>query len=109
MSIDTYNHHGHKWLVKLIVKFFKDAEDDALTQIKVHRWFIRFWMVNFVVALSVFIFLPDVWASASILYLTLVSLYANFATDYGALIASQGSLNALKAGQVITKEIVDGS
>lgn len=90
-------HHGHRWLVNLIVKFVKSAEDDAKTQIMVHKIMMRVWIVNFCVATFVFFTFPGFWAMASIYYVTAISLYANFATDYGALNASQASLAAGKA------------
>lgn len=105
----VYSHHGHRWLVKAIVKFIKSAEDDARTQIIVHKIMMRFWMINFCVATFVFFAFPGFWATASIFYVTAISLYANFATDYGALNASQGSLHALEAGERITKEVLDDS
>lgn len=96
-------HNRHFWL-KPFLKFLKDAEDDAVTQIRVHKIAIRFWIVNAVVATLIFIFFPDFWAQASIFYVTIVSLYANFATDYGALIASQAALSAGRAAQQVIKE-----
>ena len=97
-------HHRHVWL-KPFLKFLKDAEDDAATQIKIHRISIRFWIVNFVVASFVFFALPDIWNAYSLYYLTSLSLYANFATDYGALIASQAAYGIGKQAESIAKDI----
>jgi hypothetical protein len=46
--------------------------------------FIRmmFWLANAVVVVVIFAFAQPVWKSVSVLYLVLVSLYANFATDF---------------------------
>lgn len=98
-------HHGHRWLVKLIVKFLKDAEDDAKTQIMVHKIMMRFWIVNFVVASLVFFLFPEIWATASIYYVVAISLYANFSTDYGAVSASQASLRAGVVAERAVKEL----
>ena len=96
--------HNRHIFLKPILKFLKDAEDDAVTQIKIHKISVRFWLINGAVALFVFFVFPDFWAQASVLYLVLVSLYANFATDYGALIASQAALSAGKAAEQVIKE-----
>lgn len=98
------SHHHHQWLINIVVRFIKNAEDDAATQIRIHKIFTVFWIVNFFAVLLVYSFLPDFWQKASVLYLVLVSLYANFATDYGALTASQGALSALHAAEKLTKE-----
>lgn len=54
-------------------------------------------------AVTVFLLLPGVWASASIFYLVLVSLYANFATDYGAVSAAEAS----SAAEDIEDDVAD--
>lgn len=96
-------HNRHVFL-KPFLKFLKDAEDDALTQIKIHRISVRFWLGNMVLATVVFFGFPGFWAEASVFYLVLLSLYANFATDYGALIASEAALSAGKAAEKVLKE-----
>lgn len=44
-----------------------------------------------VVASAVFFFAPGLWQQASIFYLVIVSLWANFATHYGAVSAAEAS------------------
>jgi hypothetical protein len=81
----------HGWVLALFRALAKDKErfeTDAELQFKIHKFASYFWIVNFCVALFVFFVFPGLWASASVLYLVLVSLYANFATDYGAVSAS---------------------
>lgn len=99
-------HTRHVW-IKPFLRFLKEAEDDAAVQIKIHKIAVRFWLVNFAVAVAAYIFLPDVWKQASVLYLVLVSLYANLATDYGALSASQSAYSAGKAAEQALKEVPD--
>lgn len=69
-------------------------EDDAVWQTIFHKRMTYFWMLNMVAATVVFFVAPGIWANASILYLVLVSLYANMATDYGAVSAAEASTEA---------------
>jgi endonuclease/exonuclease/phosphatase (EEP) superfamily protein YafD len=66
-------------------------EYDPVFQTTFHIRMAYFWLFNMVAAVTVFIFAPGFWAQASVLYLVIVSLYANFATDYGAASASEAS------------------
>jgi len=74
----------HGWLSVVI----KDLETDPQTQYKVHLWAVRIWLVNMLAAVIVFAVAQGVWARISVLYLVIVSLYANAATDYGAMSAA---------------------
>ncbi|HWZ65638.1 MAG TPA: hypothetical protein VNX65_02450 [Patescibacteria group bacterium] len=77
----------HGW----IKHFIHDFESNPELQYKIHMFFTYIWLVNMVVAVSVFIFAQPFWQQASVLYLVLVSLYANFATDYGAVSAAEAA------------------
>jgi len=66
-------------------------EYDPEFQTTFHIRMAYFWLINKVVAVTIFIVFPGFWARASVLYLVIVSLYANFATDYGAASASEAS------------------
>jgi len=46
------------------------------------------WAINFIAVIMVFAFANHTWQVISVLYLVLVSLYANWATDYGAMSAA---------------------
>ncbi len=70
----------HGWLYRL--------ETDARTQYRIHLWAARFWVLNAVAVVSLFFLTPGIWLRASVLYLILVSLYANLSTDYGAMSAA---------------------
>jgi hypothetical protein len=84
-----HHHHFHMPLRHGWVKFLiKDFETNPAVQYRIHMTFTYIWLVNMAVALAVFIFAPRFWQTASVLYLVLVSLYANFATDYGAVSAA---------------------
>jgi len=69
-------------------------EYDPSFQTKFHLRMTYFWLVNMAAVTGVFVFAPGVWAQISLLYLVLVSLYANAATDYGAVSASEASEHA---------------
>lgn len=66
-------------------------EYDPIFQTKFHLFMSYLWIANMFIAVAVFVFLQGLWLKASILYLVIVSLYANFATDYGAVSASEAS------------------
>src|SRR5215472_13846008 len=88
-TVHVYHHHLHMPLRHGWLKYFiKDFETNPALQYRIHMTFTYLWLVNMAVALSVFIFAQGLWQKASVLYLVLVSLYANFATDYGAVSAS---------------------
>lgn len=59
----------------------KDKLGDSRAQMKTHLWLAIFWAVNLPIVCAVYFFLPDVWKGASILYLAIVSIYANFAGE----------------------------
>ena len=50
-----------------------------------------FWAVNFVIVVFMYFILPDAWEKISILYLALVSIYANFVGHLSAVEAAQGN------------------
>jgi len=74
----------HAWLGK----FIKDLEYDPRVQYKVHLYAMWWWAINFIAVILVFAFANHTWQVISVLYLVLVSLYANWATDYGAMSAA---------------------
>ena len=71
--------------------FIRDFEGNPKTQYFTHKIMARFWAVNAVVAVAVFILASAVWSRISVLYLVLVSLYANWSTDAGAMAASEAA------------------
>ena len=89
----------HAWLLAIFRALAKDKkrfETDTALQLKIHQIASYVWIVNFFMALFVFFAFPGFWAHASVLYLVLVSLYANFATDYGAVSAALAANNSNK-------------
>lgn len=57
-------------------------------------WAAIFWAANFPVVIALYAFLPAAWQAVSILYLALVSIYANFA----------GNLSAWQSARVEVKQ-----
>lgn len=75
---------------------------DPKFQYRLHLTMAYFWAANFVAAIAAYELLPKQWAKFSILYLLLVSLYANFATDYGAV---AGAVAAKTAANVEAQSV----
>ena len=76
-----------------MVSLRKKFEEDGHFQTKLHIRMTYFWMVNLVVATLVFLLARSVWDHYSVFYLVVVSLYANLATDYGAVSAAEANEN----------------
>ena len=70
---------------------FRRFEGDPKTQYAWHKWAMRFWLVNAVAVVAVFVFAPAVWRQVSVLYLVLVSVYANWSTEFGAMAAAEAA------------------
>jgi hypothetical protein len=49
-----------------------------------HGWLTVQWALHLPVVVFLYIFFPDAWEKASILYLALVSIYANAVGHFGA-------------------------
>jgi hypothetical protein len=80
--------------------FFKDLETNPKTQAKIHVWAVCYWLINFPIILGLFFFAPGIWVSLGLLVNTVYSLYANLATDYGALSAAQATSAIIARDQV---------
>lgn len=74
-------------------------EQDGHFQAVLHIRMTYFWACNFVAASLVFFLAPGVWSRYSVYYLVIVSLYANFATDYGAVSAAEANENTDSDGE----------
>lgn len=71
--------------------FIKDLETNPHAQYTVHKWGMWYWVVNFPAVTLLFFLDPSVWLKWG-LYITLIySIYANFATDYGAMSAAMAA------------------
>ncbi|WP_157465531.1 hypothetical protein [Cellulomonas sp. Leaf395] len=65
------------------------VQEDPVFMRKINGWATIFWLVNFPPVILIYAFAPDVWQQMSILYLALVSIYANVAGHLAAWQASR--------------------
>lgn len=79
---------------RAIASFAHRFNTDPHFQYRLHLIATYMWIINAVVAMGVFLLAQGFWQRFSVLYLVLVSLYANFATDYGAVPASEAAIHA---------------
>jgi len=78
-------------VIRRLRALVRKIEGDPATQYKMHRFAMRFWLFNAIAVLIVFFAAPATWTKVSVLYLVLVSLYANVATDFGAMSAAEAA------------------
>jgi hypothetical protein len=77
-------------------RFIREFEEDAKTQARFHLVMAYFWIANFPIVLYVFAYQKPIWDKYGVFYVLIASLYANFATDFGALSGAQASMKADK-------------
>jgi hypothetical protein len=77
----------HGWLGYLV----KDLETNPHTQYKVHFYGVIYWLINFPLICALFFFTPTLWIKLGIFITLIYSIYANFATDYGAMSAAMAA------------------
>ena len=68
-------------------------ESDPMVQYRVHRYGAIYWLINFPVFALLFFFARGFWDTTGVFVILMYSLYANLATDYGAMsaaLAAQG-------------------
>jgi hypothetical protein len=80
--------HSPHWWMKLI---FKDLSTNPYTQYKVHKWGSIYWLINFPLICALFFFAPTLWLKLGIFITLIYSIYANLATDYGAMSAAEAA------------------
>jgi hypothetical protein len=74
----------HAWVKHIL----HDFEYDPRVQYKVHLAAMWVWTFSMITVVCLFTFANHFWQVVSVLYLVLISLYANWATDYGAMSAA---------------------
>lgn len=77
----------HGWL-KFVIK---DLETNPKTQYKVHLYGAVYWLINFPLVAALFFGAPNLWIKLGVFITLVYSIYANFATDYGAMSAAMAS------------------
>jgi len=75
--------------VSVIQTLWSSIQEDPVFMRKINGWLTIFWLVNFPPVIACYIWAPDAWKQASILYLALVSIYANVAGHLAAWQASR--------------------
>jgi hypothetical protein len=83
----TAVHIRHGWMSLL----FKDLSTNPYTQYKVHMWGAIYWLINFPLICCLFFFTPTLWLKLGIFITLIYSIYANLATDYGAMSAAEAA------------------
>jgi hypothetical protein len=74
----------HAWVKHIL----HDFEYDPKVQYKVHLVAMWVWTFSIITVVGLFTFANHFWQVVSVLYLVVISLYANWATDYGAMSAA---------------------
>ena len=74
-------------------------EFDPQTQWQFHRKMSWYWVANFPLVAVLFFGFPRVWIGVGLLVNTFYSLYANFATDFGAIPASYAAFTTQQIQQ----------
>jgi hypothetical protein len=95
----------HRWVKHII----KDFEYNPVTQYKVHLFAMWVWTASMVTVVCVFTLANHFWQIVSVLYLVLISLYANWATDYGAMSAALAAQDQAPLPEVPLEQHVDPS
>jgi len=94
----VYIHHYHQPMRHGWLKFVvKDLETNPHAQFAVHKWGAFYWLLNFPLITALYIFEPHLWLALGIFITLIYSIYANFATDYGAMSAAMAAFEPVTA------------
>ena len=85
----------------------RDMLSDAGAQKRLHLRLAIFWAINLPVVCAVYFFLPEVWKGASILYLAIVSIYANFVGEISSWQAAKVEVRQEEIEQDRQEELVE--
>lgn len=83
----------------LIRRDVHNLEYDPAVQLRVNIVMARFWFLNFFAVLIVDVLVNPFWQKVSILYLALVSIYANMVGHYSGIPASYAAMKASEIQQ----------
>ncbi len=70
-----------------------------------HLGLTGFWFLNAIAVVIVFVYAPDLWKQLSVLYLVIVSIYANMATHWGAWQGSRAEVRVEETAQVTASNV----
>jgi hypothetical protein len=93
----------HTWVKRIV----KDFEYNPVTQYKVHLVAMWVWTASMLTVVCLFTLANHFWQIVSVLYLVLISLYANWATDYGAMSAALAAQDQAPLPEVPLQQHVD--
>ena len=74
----------HHWIRHLV----KDFETNPTFQYHFHLVMMAFWILNAIVGTIIMILAPHLWLQVGVYYVFILSIYANWDTDYDAVSAS---------------------
>jgi hypothetical protein len=74
----------------------QDLSTNPCTQYKVHKWGAIYWLINFPLICCLFFFTPTLWLKLGIFITLIYSIYANLATDYGAMSAAEAAFGQVQ-------------
>lgn len=93
----------HIWLKHVI----KDLEDDPHVQYRVHLYGAIYWLVNFPLVTCLFFLAPALWLKLGIFITLVYSIYANLATDYGAMSAAMAAFGQAPLPEIPVEQHVE--
>jgi hypothetical protein len=86
----------------------RNLEGNPRTQYRVHKVMARFWVANALVVTLVYFLATPVWGRASIYYLALISIYANWTGDQGAMAAADACTDEAITEHAILEAVAEG-
>jgi hypothetical protein len=69
----------------------RDLETNPHMQFRVHRWGLYYWLLNMPAVAILFFFAQALWLKWGVFIILEYSIYANLATDYGAMSAAMAA------------------
>ncbi len=94
----------HAWVRHY--NLFHDLETNPYTQLKVHTYAQRFWMINVPIVFYMMVFQPRLWLIWGLFLTTIYSLYANWTSDNNAAISTRALLNTTPPNSQLEAEIL---
>lgn len=89
----------------VITSLWASVQGNPVFMRKLNGWLTIHWVFHFPVVIVLYFVYPSVWTSASILYLALVSIYANVAGHLSAWQAAR--VEVTQNDQDVAGEVVD--
>ena len=84
--------------IKAILGRFMDDPD---FQVRFHAVMMIFWIFNCLAGTTILFLWPKLWVEVGVYYVFLLSIYANFDTDYDAVSAAKAFKHAKRAEEQV--------